>query len=112
MVSRIALGGLAAIFAAGAWLVAAPFALRYQPAGASWTGAARLDVTVGAVLALAGFAGFFTALGGRVRELYAAAAPNTGAAPETGAAAAGPKSSAAPETGAAAAGPKSSAAPE
>ncbi len=82
MVSRTALAGLAAIFAAGAWLIAAPFVLRYQPAGAPWTGAARLDVVVGAVLAVAGFAGFFTALAGRVRELYAAAAPRTGAAPE------------------------------
>ena len=47
--------------------------LRYQPAGARWTGAARLDVTVGAALAAAGFGGFFTALAGRVRELYAQA---------------------------------------
>jgi hypothetical protein len=82
MVSRIALAGLAAIFAAGAWLVAAPFVLRYQPAGAPWTGAARLDVTVGAVLAVAGFAAFFAALAGRVTELYAAAGPKTGGAPE------------------------------
>ena len=82
MVNRIALAGLAAIFAAGAWLVAAPFVLRYQPAGAPWTGAARLDVIVGAVLAVAGFAGFVAALAGRVRELYAAAGPKTGAVPE------------------------------
>jgi hypothetical protein len=79
MVNRLALAGLAAIFAAGAWLIAAPFVLRYQPAGAPWTGAARLDVAVGAALAVAGFAGFFTALAGRVRELYAAARPKTGA---------------------------------
>lgn len=71
MVNRLALAGLAAIFVAGAWLIAAPFVLRYQPPGAPWTGAARMDVAVGAVLVLAGFAGFFTALAGRVRELYA-----------------------------------------
>jgi len=84
MVSRIALAGLAVIFATGAWLVAAPFVLRYQPAGAPWTGAARLDVAVGAALATAGFAGFFTALAGGVRELYAQAStgPEPGAAPE------------------------------
>jgi hypothetical protein len=82
MVSRVALAGLAVIFATGAWLVAAPFVLRYQPAGAPWTGAARLDVAVGAALAVAGFAGFLTALAGRVRELYAAAGPRTSAAPE------------------------------
>ena len=73
MVNKLALAGLAAIFAAGAWLVAAPFVLRFQPAGAAWTGAARLDVAVGAVLAAAGFCGFFAALAGRVSELYAQA---------------------------------------
>jgi hypothetical protein len=73
MVNRLALAGLAAIFAVGAWLIAAPFVLRYQPAGAPWAGAARLDVITGAVLAAAGFGGFFTALAGRVRELYAQA---------------------------------------
>lgn len=73
MVSRLALAGLAVIFVTGAWLVAAPFVLRYQPAGAPWTGAARLDVTVGAALAAAGLAGFLAALVGQVRELYAQA---------------------------------------
>jgi len=84
MVSRIALAGLAVIFATGAWLVAAPFVLRYQPAGAPWTGAARLDVAVGAALAMAGFAGFFTALAGEIRELYVQASrgPEPAAAPE------------------------------
>jgi hypothetical protein len=84
MVNRLALAGLAAIFAAGAWLIAAPFVLRYQPAGAPWTGAARLDVAVGATLAAVGFGGFFAALAGRVRELYAQAgtAQEPGGAPE------------------------------
>jgi hypothetical protein len=82
MVNRLALAGLAVIGAIGGWLVAAPFVLRYQPSGAPWTGAARMDVTVGAVLFVAGLAGFFAALGGRVRELYAAAAPETSAAAE------------------------------
>ncbi len=72
--NKVALAGLAAIFAAGAWLIAAPFVLRYQPSGTPWAAASRLDVEAGAVLAVAGFAGFFTALPGRVRELYAQAA--------------------------------------
>ena len=71
MVNKIALGGLLAMLAAGAWLIAAPFVVRYQPAGAPWTGPARLDVAVGAIVATAGFAGFFAALARRVRELYA-----------------------------------------
>ena len=74
MVNRFALAGLVTIFAAGAWLVASPFAMRYQPAGAPWTGAARMDVAVGAILAATGLAGFLAGLAGRVRELYAEAA--------------------------------------
>jgi hypothetical protein len=69
-VSKIALGGLLVMAAAGAWLVAAPFVLRYQAAGAPWTGAARMDVAVGSVVTAAGLAGFAAALAGRVRELY------------------------------------------
>jgi hypothetical protein len=70
VVSKIALGGLLVIVAAGAWLVAAPFVLRYQAAGAPWTGAAKMDVAVGAVLVAAGLAGFFAALSGQVAALY------------------------------------------
>jgi hypothetical protein len=73
VVSKIALGGLLVMAAAGAWLVAAPFVVRYQPAGAPWTGPARMDVAVGAIVAAAGLAGFFVALAGRVRALYAEA---------------------------------------
>jgi hypothetical protein len=70
VVSRVAMGALVVVFGAGSWLIAAPFVLRFQPSGAHWTGASRMDVLVGAVLAVTGFAGFFVALGGRVRELY------------------------------------------
>lgn len=73
MVSRAGMASLVMVFLAGCWLIAAPFALRFQPAGAPWTGAARMDVVVGAVLAVAGFTGFFVTLHGRVRELYAEA---------------------------------------
>lgn len=70
MVNRVAMVALAVVFGAGGWLIAAPFVLRFQPSGAHWTGASKMDVLVGAVLAVAGFAGFFVALAGRVRELY------------------------------------------
>jgi hypothetical protein len=73
MVSKIALGGLLVMAATGAWLVAAPFVLRFQPAGAPWTGPARMDVAVGAIVTAAGLFGFFVALAGRVRALYAEA---------------------------------------
>lgn len=71
MVSRIGTAGVALVFAAGLWLVAAPFALTYQPAGAGWTGATRTDVIAGGLLAVAGFAGIFAVIAGRVSELYA-----------------------------------------
>jgi hypothetical protein len=81
MVNRFALAGLLAVAAIGAWLIAAPFVLRYQRSGAPWTGAARMDIAVGVVLVLAGLAGFFTALAGRVRELYAEAELRTSGEP-------------------------------
>ena len=70
MVTRIGVAGVLAVFAAGCWLVAAPFAFRYQPAGAGWTGATKTDVITGGVLAAAGFAGLFAVVAGRVGELY------------------------------------------
>jgi len=70
VVNRVAMVALVVVFGAGGWLIAAPFVLRFQPSGAHWTGASRMDVLVGAVLAVAGFAGFFVALAGRVREMY------------------------------------------
>lgn len=71
MVSRIGVAGVLAVFAAGVWLVAAPFAVGYQHPGAGWTGATRTDVIIGGLLAVAGFAGMFAVIAGRVGELYA-----------------------------------------
>src|SRR6202012_2838988 len=66
VVRKLALAGLLIMAAAGAWLVAAPFVLHYQPSGARWTGAARMDMAVGVVVAAVGLAGFFGALAGGV----------------------------------------------
>lgn len=84
MVNKGGLAGLAVIFAIGAWLLAAPFVLHYQPAGARWTGASRLDVAVGATLVVAGAVAFLVALPGRIGELYAqrSAAAQVGQAAE------------------------------
>ena len=71
MVARIGVAGVALIFAAGLWLVAAPFALGFQHPGTGWTGATRTDMVTGGVLAMAGFAGLFAVVAGRVGELYA-----------------------------------------
>jgi hypothetical protein len=71
VVIRIGVAGVLAVFAAGVWLVAAPFALRLQAAGVGWTGATRTDVFTGGVLAATGFAGIFAVIAGQVGELYA-----------------------------------------
>jgi hypothetical protein len=71
VVTRIGVVGVALVFAAGLWLVAAPFALGGQHPGAGWTGTTRIDVVTGGVLALAGFTGLFAVVAGRVGELYA-----------------------------------------
>ncbi len=73
--SRVGLAGVVAVFAAGIWLVAAPFAVGWQLPGAGWTGATKTDVITGGLLALAGFAGLFGVTAGRVSELYADARP-------------------------------------
>ena len=71
MVTRVGLGGVLVVVGAGVWLVAAPFALGYQAAGAGWTDATKTDVITGGVLAAAGFAGLLGVIAGRVGELYA-----------------------------------------
>jgi hypothetical protein len=71
VVTRIGVVGVALVFAAGLWLVAAPFALGGQHPGAGWTGTTRIDVVTGGVLALVGFTGLFAVVAGRVGELYA-----------------------------------------
>jgi hypothetical protein len=73
VVTRVGVAGVLAVFAAGVWLVAAPFALGYQAVEAGWTGATKTDVITGGVLAVAGFAGLFAVVAGWVGELYAEA---------------------------------------
>jgi hypothetical protein len=71
VVTRAGIASVAIIFAVGLWLLVAPFAVRYQPAGAGWTGVTWTDVITGGTLAVAGFAGLVGVVAGRVRELYA-----------------------------------------
>lgn len=67
--SRTGVAGVVAVFAAGAWLLAAPFVLGYRH-HAGWTGATRTDVMAGGLLAVAGLAGLVGVIAGRVGELY------------------------------------------
>ena len=58
------------IFLAGGWLILAPFALGYQPYGASWVSQTTNNFVVGicvAVVALISFALFFFSLLGSLR---------------------------------------------
>jgi len=68
------------IFLAGGWLILAPFALGYQPYGASWDSQTTNDFVTGipvAVVALVSFAFFFFSLLGALRAagILAAARP-------------------------------------
>ena len=66
------------IFLAGGWLVLAPFALGYQPYGASWDSQTTNDFATGipvAVLALVSFAFFFFSQLGALRSAGILAAP-------------------------------------
>jgi hypothetical protein len=72
VVTRVGVAGVLAVFAAGGWLIAAPFAFGYQAPGIGWTGATKTDVITGGVLAAAGFIGIFAVIAGQVGELYSA----------------------------------------
>src|SRR2546421_8092602 len=66
------------IFLAGGWLILAPFALGYQPYGASWDSQTTNDFVTGipvAVVALVSFAFFFFSLLGALRAAGILATP-------------------------------------
>ena len=73
--TRTGLAGIGLIFCLGLWLIAAPFVLRYQPAGGRWILLTEVSVVIGAILAAAGFAAAFVVIAGRVHELYAVVDP-------------------------------------
>jgi hypothetical protein len=85
MKTRPAIGkyvcGMAAsliIFLAGGWLILAPFALGYQPYGASWASQTTNHFVVGicvAVVALVAFGLFFSSLLGSLRAAGVITAP-------------------------------------
>ena len=68
--SRAGTGVIVILLLAGLWLMAAPFALRFQPPHVAWGGITKADVITGGLLATAGFGGLFAVLAGRVREMY------------------------------------------
>jgi hypothetical protein len=75
------------IFLAGGWLILAPFALGYQPYGASWVSQTTNDFSTGipvAVVALISFAVFFASLLGVLRAAGVIAARRRPVAQATG----------------------------
>jgi hypothetical protein len=74
-VRSAAFAGIAAIFAIGLWLIAAPFLLGFQPSGARWVLATQTCVILGGVLSAAAFAAFFIAMVAHIRGLYLSKQP-------------------------------------
>jgi hypothetical protein len=70
VVTRAGFVGIAVVFCTGIWLIAAPFVLRFQPAGARWVLATQTSVVVGGLLAAAAFAAFFFTLALHIRAAY------------------------------------------
>jgi hypothetical protein len=70
MVTRAGLIGIVVVFCTGVWLIAAPFALRFQPAGTRWILATQTSVVVGGLLAVTAFAAFFLTLALHIRATY------------------------------------------
>jgi hypothetical protein len=70
MVTKAGLAGIVVVFCTGIWLIAAPFVLRFQHAGARWVLATQTSVVVGGLLAVTAFAAFFLTLALHIRALY------------------------------------------
>lgn len=67
---NLGFAGIAAVFAFGLWLIAAPFVLGFQPSGARWVLATQTCVAAGGVLSVSAFAAFFIAVVAHIRTLY------------------------------------------
>lgn len=69
--SKLGVAALAALFLGGMWLIAAPFAVGYQPAGADWVTATENDMWVGGIVTAISFAGLVVYAADALRELAA-----------------------------------------
>ena len=68
--TKTGFAGIVVVFCAGLWLIAAPFVLRFQQAGARWDLATQTSVAVGALLSVAAFGAFFLTVALHIRALY------------------------------------------
>ncbi|MFG1947360.1 hypothetical protein [Nonomuraea sp. NPDC048826] len=71
MRTRLGVTALALLFLAGIWLVAAPFAVGYQPRDAAFTPATVNDLWIGGGLAAVSFLGLVWYAADLLRELTA-----------------------------------------
>ncbi|MQA94011.1 MAG: hypothetical protein GEV11_04960 [Streptosporangiales bacterium] len=69
--SKLGVTALAVLFLGGLWLIAAPFAVGYQPLGGGWVTATRNDLWVGALVSGISFAGLVVYAADALRELAA-----------------------------------------
>ncbi|MEU7900723.1 hypothetical protein AB0B45_48835 [Nonomuraea sp. NPDC049152] len=69
MKSKLGVSALALLFLGGLWLVAAPFAVGYQPRGDEWTDATVNDVWVGGLLAGGAFLALVAYAADALRDL-------------------------------------------
>ncbi|QYC37789.1 hypothetical protein Nocox_00765 [Nonomuraea coxensis DSM 45129] len=69
MKAKLGVGALVLLFLAGLWLVAAPFAVGYQPRGAEYADATVNDLWVGAGLAGIAFVTLVVYAADALREL-------------------------------------------
>ncbi|MER6574181.1 hypothetical protein [Nonomuraea sp. NPDC001023] len=69
MKAKLGISALVLLFLTGLWLVAAPFAVGYQPRGAGYTDATVNDLWVGGGLAAVSFAALVIYAADSLREL-------------------------------------------
>ncbi|MGN9837661.1 hypothetical protein ACTMTI_06030 [Nonomuraea sp. H19] len=69
MKAKLGVSALVLLFLGGLWLVAAPFAVGYQPRGAAYADATVNDLWVGGSIAVLSFASLVTYAADALREL-------------------------------------------
>ncbi|MFG1680657.1 hypothetical protein ACGFNP_10835 [Nonomuraea sp. NPDC049269] len=69
MTAKLGVSALVVLFLAGLWLVAAPFAVGYQPRGAAYADATVNDLWVGGALAGVSFVAIVIYAADALREL-------------------------------------------
>lgn len=81
--NKLGVTALAVLFLGGLWLVAAPFAVGYQPIGADWVTATVNDMWVGGLVSGISFIGLVVYAADALRELASRGRHARGHEPES-----------------------------